>query len=232
MHVAELWRYPVKSLRGEPVEVATLTEDGLVGDRVVHIRSGTGRPLTARTRPRLLRLTGTLGADGEPLINGRPWQHPLSTAAIADAAGEGSRPVRYDGPERFDVLPLLVATDGAVRVLGHDSRRLRPNLLIAGVPGLAERSLPGKTLRIRDALIGIHSLRARCIMTTIHPDTGEQNLDVLRRINRELDGKMALNSWVARSGQIRVGDTVELIDVDLTPPPSTGGWVVGAPYLA
>jgi len=229
VHLAELWRYPVKSLRGEPLEVATLTEDGLVGDRIVHVRGKTGRPLTARTRPRLLGLFGTLGADGEPRINGRPWQDPVSTDAIADAAGPGARPVRYIGPERFDVLPLLVATDGAIAALGHDPRRLRPNLLIAGVPGLAERTWPGKALQIGDALIGIYSLRARCIMTTIDPDTGAQNLDVLRRINREFDSKIALDSWVARGGQVRIGDPVELLDIQL-PPPHAGGWVVGAPY--
>jgi len=45
--------------------------------------------------------------------------------------------VRDDGVERFDVLPLLVATDGAIRALATDRRRLRPNIVIAGVEGLA-----------------------------------------------------------------------------------------------
>jgi hypothetical protein len=30
-----------------------------------------------------------------------------------------------------DVLPLLVATDGAIKAFGYDGRRLRPNLVIA-----------------------------------------------------------------------------------------------------
>jgi MOSC domain-containing protein len=29
--------------------------------------------------------------------------------------------VRYDGPERFDVLPLLVATNGAIAAYGRTS---------------------------------------------------------------------------------------------------------------
>ena len=46
-----------------------------------------------------------------------------------------------------------VATDGAVGHLGTDVRRLRPKLLIGGVPGDAERSWPGRALAVGDALI-------------------------------------------------------------------------------
>ncbi|WP_131787958.1 MOSC domain-containing protein [Protofrankia symbiont of Coriaria ruscifolia] len=228
MHVSELWRFPVKSMRGESLDAATLTENGVAGDRVVHVRGRRG-VLTARTRPRLLSLSGTSDPDGQPLVDGRPWDHPRSAMAIRDAAGADAQAVRYDGQERFDVLPLLVATDGEVRAFGHDRRRLRPNLLIAGVPDLAERSWPGRTLQVGGALIGIHSLRPRCVITTFDPDTGEQDLDVLRRINREFDGKLALNCWVARGGAVRIGDQVEILDVRLPPPPA-GGWVTGAPY--
>ena len=58
-----------------------------------------------------------------------------------DIAGPGSRLVRDESLDRFDVLPLLVATDGAVGFLGYDRRRFRPNLLLSGVPGLAERDV-------------------------------------------------------------------------------------------
>ncbi|MFI7068136.1 MOSC domain-containing protein [Kribbella sp. NPDC050124] len=69
--------------------------------------------------------------------------------------------------------------------LGVDGRRLRPNIVIAGAEPRDERQWPGRALRIGDALIGVHSQRPRCIVTTIDPDTGEQDLDVLRRIRRD-----------------------------------------------
>jgi len=45
---------------------------------------------------------------------------------VRRAAGEDAWLAEDDGPERFDVLPLLVATDGAVAAFGRDIRRLRP----------------------------------------------------------------------------------------------------------
>ena len=125
--------------------------------------------------------------------------------------------MRFDGGDRFDVLPLLVATDGAIEMFGFDRRRLRPNILIAGVPGLAERDWEGHTLRAGAVLIGLHSLRARCVMTTFDPDTLEQDVSVLKRIHREFDGRLALNAFVVRDGPVSVGDEVELLEAD-TPP--------------
>ena len=228
MYVKELWRFPVKSLRGEQLSKAKLTDDGVAGDRLVHVRQN-GDVVTARTRHRLLGLSATTGPDGNALIEGLPWQHPDVRRALVAAAGPGAEAVAYQGPERFDVLPLLVATDGAIEAFGYSGRRLRPNIVIGDVSGLAERTWPGKVLRIGDALIGLYSLRARCVMTTIDPDTGEQDLNVLRRIHRQFDSRLALNCWVAQPGTIAVGDPVEVLDATL-PSPRPGGWIVGAPY--
>lgn len=228
MRVEQLWRYPVKSMRGEQLESATLTDDGIEGDRLVHVRGRRG-VVTARTRPGLLGLAATIGPDGEVLVDGRPWDGPEVAAAIERVTGPGVEAVRYAGSERFDVMPLLVATDGGIAAFAHNGRRLRPNIVVGGVEGLAERSWPGRALRIGEVVIGMLKLRSRCIVTTFDPDTGAQNLDVLRRINQEFDGRVALDCWVARPGTIRVGDRVEVVDEYLEPPPQ-GGWIVGAPY--
>jgi uncharacterized protein YcbX len=65
MHVAELWRYPVKSLQGESVPTVDLVTDGVAGDRQWGLRDvGTGRILTARRRPELLMAAATADAAG------------------------------------------------------------------------------------------------------------------------------------------------------------------------
>ncbi len=212
MHVAELWRYPVKSMAGERLALAELSEAGIRGDRVVHVRSGKGRIVTSRTRPRLLGHRAVLGPDGEPLVDGRPWASPEVALDVEAAAGPGAHLVRYEGPERFDILPLLVATDGAIAAFGYDGRRLRPNIVISGVEGLAERTWEGKFLRAGEGVIGVQDLRGRCVMTTFDPDTLAQDVGVLRRIQQEFDGTMALNCYVVRGGTLRVGDPVELFE--------------------
>jgi hypothetical protein len=212
MTVSELWRYPVKSLGGERLAIAELSGNGIAGDRVVRVRDGRGRVITARTRHRLLGLRATLGPDGEPLVDGRPWTSAEVAVAVRAAAGPDVELVRYDGRDRFDVLPLLVATDGAIARLGVDHRRLRPNIVIAGVEGLAERNWPGRRLHIGEAVITVAKLRSRCVMTTFDPDTLEQDLGVLRRIASEFGGRMALDCDVIRGGHLAVGDPVALID--------------------
>jgi uncharacterized protein YcbX len=211
MHVAEFWRYPVKSMAGERLDQAMVTDRGITGDRVVHVRDG-GRVLTSRTHHRLLGLRGRLGDDGEPVIDGHPWTSPQARAAVVEAAGAGAQLARYDGRERFDVLPLLIATDGAIAALGVDHRRLRPNIVIAGVDSLAERAWPGHRLQIGETIIEVAKLRSRCVMTTFDPDTLEQDVSVLRRIAKEFGGKMALDCDVVQGGLIRVGDPVVVLD--------------------
>jgi uncharacterized protein YcbX len=207
-HVAELWRYPVKSLRGERIDTAELTDQGIPGDRLVHARAPGGRVVTSRTHPRLLGLQGSLDGDGEPLVDGLRWDDEAARAAVAAAAGGEVELVRYEGLDRFDILPLSVLTAGAIAVLGIDHRRLRPNILLGGVTGLAEREWVGRRIRIGSALVAFAQLRPRCVMTTFDPDTLVQDHDVLRRIVREYDGTFALDAFVVEPGRVRVGDRV------------------------
>jgi hypothetical protein len=67
--VCELWRYPVKSLQGEPVDRLVLTADpdgsGVVGDRAWGIVDrGTGHVLSAKTVPALLHAVASSSAEG------------------------------------------------------------------------------------------------------------------------------------------------------------------------
>ena len=212
MHVAEIWRYPAKSMAGERLAQTELDEQGIPGDRIFQVRRSDDRIVDARAHPKLLGLRATLDSDGQLWINDARSDSPVVAQLVEDAAavGPGARLVRCESAGRFDVLPLLVATDGAIAAFGHDARRLRPNIIVGGVEGLAERAWEGRALRIGDVLIGIHSLRRRCVMTTYDPDTQTHDPEVLRQIVRRFDGRLALNCWVIRRGKIRVGDEVEL----------------------
>jgi len=211
MKIAQIWRYPVKSMAGERLNRARIGPLGIEGDRVVHVEDSHGHVITARTHHRLLGHHAALNASGEPEVDGLLWTKPEARDEVVKIVGPGARLVRDDSNNRFDVLPLLVATDGAIAVFGHDGRRLRPNIVVAGVDGLAERSWPGQCLHIGDVVIGIQDLRGRCIMTTFDPDSLKQDRRVLTGIVQKFGGTLALNCYVIQGGEIRVGDAVELV---------------------
>ena len=211
MYVAEIWRYPVKSMAGEQLQTARLTEAGIDGDRVIQVRNAHGRTITSRTHPALLGHRGTLDERGNPLIDGQPWTEPKVLAAVQQIAGLGAQLVRDDSLDRFDILPLLVATDGAVSAFGRDRRRLRPNIVVGGVNGLEEREWQGGELLVGDVVIGIQDLRARCIMTTYDPDSLAHDPSVLRDIVKRFGGKLALNCDVVRGGVIQGNQEVDFL---------------------
>jgi uncharacterized protein YcbX len=212
MHVSEIWRYPIKSLKGERLNEAEITELGIPNDRkVAVIRGINGRFLTSRTRPKLLGLQGSLAPDGVPIINGHRWDSPEALRLVKEAAMEPVTLESIPAPQAFDILPLLVATDGAACYLNIDHRRLRPNILLADVPELEERKWPGKVLAIGDVRIHLVKLRERCVMTTFNPDTQEQDPSVLQRIVHELDGTTALDSSVLAEGTIHVGEQARIL---------------------
>lgn len=212
MHIQELWRYPVKSMRGERLSQAAVQKSGIKGDRNIVVASAAGdRIITARTHPGLLGLQARVSAEGITLIEGLPWHSPEALALARKAAGE---PVRLadtgERTERFDVLPLLVATDGAIQELDLDLRRLRPNIVIGGVAGQSERSWPGASLTSGEVIIDVAQLRMRCVMTTFDPDDLTQDFGILRRIVRKAGGKLALDCAVARPGVLREGDAIAI----------------------
>jgi hypothetical protein len=113
--------------------------------------------------------------------------------------------------ERFDVLPVSLGTDGALDALGVDHRRLRPNIVVSGIEGLAERTWDGLAISAGDAIVGVRQVRGRCVMTTYDPDTQQQDRSVLQRIVDEYGGRFALDCYVIREGTVREGDPVEVV---------------------
>jgi uncharacterized protein YcbX len=211
MWVQEIWRYPVKSMAGESLQTAELTVSGVDGDRILQVRNASGRIVTSRTRPLLLRHRATMNSDGAVFVDDQPWNAETVARGVEAAAGEGARLIPGEPEQRFDILPLLVATDGMLTATGYDWRRFRPNLIIGGVTGLSERQWEGSQLRIGPVLIAMEDLRTRCIMTTFDPDSGKQDLGVLLHIQEEFNGQLGLNSYIVTPGRIAVGDKVTVI---------------------
>ena len=74
-----------------------------------------------------------------------------------------------------------------------------------------ETTWPEGELPIGDAMVHLASIRGRCPMTTVDPDTLERDPEVPRDIGRRFKGRLALDAAVLRPGMIRVGDEVTLV---------------------
>ncbi len=209
MRVSELWRYSVKSLRGERLECVDILSDGFRGDRSTQVIDHKGARMTGRTAKRLLGLQSGLDERGEPTVDGHVWRSHEALDLIRDAAGPGADLAPLG--RHFDDRAILVTTDGAIEALGVDGRRLRPNIVVEGVEGLAEAEWVGRRLRLGAVELRVVDQCVRCVMTTIDPDTLEVDANVLRRINEEFDAKMGVLCDVATEGQLRVGDPVEVL---------------------
>ena len=209
MRVAELWRYPVKGLRGESLERLEIADGGIPGDRAVRVADSRGT-VTGRRKQKLIGVSAGLGADGEPLVEGARWDTPDALAAVRAAAGDEAELVAAKGGHAHDAAHILVVTDGGLAQLGYDRRRFRPNIVVAGAAGPAELDWVGRSLRVGDATLFVDEPCERCVITTIDPDTTDVDLEVLERTRRELDGLMGVYCSVLEPASVAVGDPVEI----------------------
>jgi uncharacterized protein len=210
MRVAELWRYPVKGLRGERVEQVEVAADGIPGDRCLAVVDERGI-VTGRRKQRMIGLPAALDGPGEPLVDGRPWDSRESAAAIREVAGRTAKLTRPLGGHEHDAAQILLLTDGSVAQLGYDRRRFRPNIFVAGATGPAEQAWIGRRVRVGELLLAVDEPCERCVITTIDPDTIAVDLEVLKRTRRELGGLMGVYCAVVEPARVALGDPVEVV---------------------
>lgn len=228
MRVAELWRYPVKSLGGERLASAHLGEIGIDGDRWWGlVDTSTGNVLTARREPRLLFASARL-LDAEHVVVTLPdgtetddddalsaWlERPVT---LRRAGGEGGR---YEAPLDFELDERWVSWQGPGRAW-HDSaasrvslvstatlgswdrRRFRPNIVL---DGSGEDDLVGSDVTLGGCRLTLTKQIDRCVMVTRAQPGLERDLDVLRTVNRERASLLAVGALVATEGTVTVGD--------------------------
>jgi uncharacterized protein YcbX len=233
VRVVELWRFPVKSLQGEQLDDATVTDGGIVGDRGYALFDlDTGFGLTARRVPELLYASARLVDDGgRPEITLADGTVARDDAALSDwlgrrvelraAAAVDER--RYENPLDAEHDADWIVFDGAPGAF-HDSPRTRVSLVSTGtlgdwdprrfranvlLDGEEEDAFVGSTIAIGEVRLDVRKRIDRCVMIT-RPQPGdiERDLDVLKVVNRERDGCLAIGALVARPGTVRVGDEV------------------------
>jgi uncharacterized protein YcbX len=126
--LTDIWRYPVKSCRGEQLTRAAVEPWGLEGDRRWMVVDAAGDAVTAREHPRMLLVT--------PAVTGRSitlTSPDLEDLTVDEPAGDDLVPVRvwgnavlaaHAGDKAADWLSALIGEPARLVYLDDPARRL------------------------------------------------------------------------------------------------------------
>jgi uncharacterized protein YcbX len=233
-HVEAIFRYPVKSMRGEQLEAAKLGWHGLDGDRRLAFRRIDDRGefpwLTASKLPGLL-LFAPYRADSAqgdlPTLVRTPEgeEMPIFGEDLATDVGR-----RHGAPVQmmqlkhgiFDDASISVIALDTVREIGRlagvspDVRRFRPNVvvrLLRSVPFQEDEWLGG-VLSFGEGddapTIAVTMRDVRCAMVNLDPDSASPAPEVLKAVVRANQNNAGIYGAVTRIGPLAVGQTVIL----------------------
>lgn len=225
--ITELWRYPVKSMRGEALQSLVVDERGATGDRYFTLKDSDGRLGSGKTTKRFRQIDGLLGfsaatengivvirfADGRTMRADDPALGPILTAACGmDIKVESED---QDHVMHRDSAPLHLLTEASIAWLrarlpgvAIDARRFRPNLVVTTeATGLVEQDWLGREIAIGDALV-VKAARptVRCVMTTLPQAELGAAPAVLRTLTEQNAASLGIYAEVLHPGTLRIGD--------------------------
>ena len=234
--VESLWRYPVKSMRGEELPEGFAGIGGIAGDRLFAFRSSAnpeGFPyFTARDQHNMLRYRAMLRRDDESAAMTAVVETTAGdTFAIDDPALISALRHGLDEKHQLslmrseralaDAYPLSLFSVQTAAKLSHeigtawDKRRFRANIYLdlPSSDGFAENEFVGRSLRLGDTVIvSVAKKDSRCIMITLDPDTAAKSPALLKQVAQAHGGTAGVYASVVTEGIVRKGDLVELID--------------------
>jgi len=233
--IEAIFRYPVKSMRGEPLDNTVLGWHGLDGDRRLAFRrldKRDGFPwLTASKLPDLILFTPERSKDGNgdalPTYVHTPEGKELPLFGEALAAEVGRRCGAHVEMMQlkhgiFDDASVSVITSDTVREVcrlagrGADARRFRPNIVVRSTRAVPfqEDEWVGGVLTFGDGddapAVAVTVRDVRCAMVNIDPDDGSLSPDVLKAAVRANENNVGIYGTVTRIGHLAVGQTVVL----------------------
>jgi MOSC domain-containing protein len=236
--VKAIYRYPVKSMRGESLDEGLLSWRGFMGDRrfaFIQTEDRSGFPwLTGREYPAMVRYTPSFVAPDDPRKSAvrvrtpdgldLPLDSPDLVAHIARAFPHPIHLLQLAFNRTFDIAEVSVITTRTLASLSAlvdrplAALRFRPNIVIEtpdGAEAYPEDAWEGGTLVFGE---GADAPRARvilkdarCKMVDIDPETGVSQPGVLAAIVRAHDTVAGVYGGVERPGMIAVGAPVSLV---------------------
>jgi uncharacterized protein YcbX len=232
--VEAIFRYPVKSMAGERLEVADIGWHGIDGDRRLAFRrmeDRSGFPwLSAGKLPDLVRyapLRRNDDPDDLPTHIRTPDGNEMPVFGEELAAEVGRRhgtPVQMMQLRHgiFDEASISVIASDTVREIGRlaerslDVRRFRPNVVVRLLqPGaFQEDEWVGGVLSFGEGddgpAVSVTMRDVRCSMVNLDPDSASPAPEVLKAVVRANQNKAGVYGTVTRLGLVAVGQVVFL----------------------
>jgi uncharacterized protein YcbX len=225
--VVGLWRYPVKSMAGEPLPETEVSWHGFAGDRRwAFIRDGvtqSGFPwLTLRERGDMSRYLPSFADPARPDQSPVLVRTPLgATYDVMDAAlaaelyPQGTWVIKQN-LGIFDTFPLSIITTQSIAELGGlvgarlEVQRFRPNILIeaADPAPFVEDGWVGCVLRAGGLKLRVDKRDGRCAVITLDPLTGERNPVILRTVAQDRGGCLGVYGSTVQPGRVALEDSV------------------------
>lgn len=232
--VKELYRYPVKSMKGESIEKSHVYWYGLDGDRRAAFVRGDNQSkfpwLTGRQISHLLQyapyFTQPNNVLGSPIYVKTPTGADLPITSLMlqqELAAAYGHPVALINIGRgiFDTLALSVMSTATAQALGSlfgqplDKSRFRQNIIIETGDNwpFLEESWLGNRLEFgkSGAHIRLNQRIERCSMINIDPETAVRNPAILKMVAQERDNCVGVGASTEKTGMIQVGDVVRLV---------------------
>ncbi|WP_433290713.1 MOSC domain-containing protein [Actinoplanes sp. CA-030573] len=229
MRLAEIRRYPVKSLLGEELPAAAVGWRGMDGDRLWAVRDADGKFGSGKNTRRFRRMAGLFDlrayGDGDvpsvTMADGRTFRadDPAAFEAVSAHLGRSVTLAREDTVPHHDEGPVSVITTAGLRALSRlagrpvEATRFRANLLI-DVPGTGfpEDAWVGRPLRIGPSVI-LRPQRplTRCVMVDMAQDGLPARDDLLKRLAEAHDLTFGLWATVLHPGTVGAGDECALV---------------------
>ena len=216
--VAEIWRYPVKSMAGERLASSEVTDQGLVGDRRWALVDGTvnraGKLLTMRQDEKLLTYRPQLFDDRVEVVTPEGGSRLLDDELVRHLAAQTERPLvlRDVAGGNFDDSPVLVVNMATVAAFGIvagslvDHRRFRANLYVDGLENEEELGWMGRRLRFGEVELEVIKRCERCVAITLDPDTTVATPELLRLLAQTQETCLGVYCGVVRPGRVAEGD--------------------------
>jgi uncharacterized protein YcbX len=218
--VAEIWRYPVKSMAGERLDSCSIALTGLEADRRWALVDGTanraGKLFTATEDKQLMTYHARLRGDDVEVVTPEGDARHLDGALVAAVAQASGRQLtlRDHAGANFDDSPVLVVNLASVAAFGLaagttvDHRRFRANLYIEGLEPDEEARWIGRRLRVGAVELEVVKRCERCVVITHDPDTTVTSPALLRVLTQTSEANMGVYCRVVRPGVVAVGDLI------------------------